>query len=230
MSTFKLPTPSPTLPRNGFDLSTRRVFTAPAGALLPVLTQEVNPGEHFSISVQDLVRTQPLNTAAFARCKEYYHFFFVPYKSLWSSSDRFFTGVTNGDSTYMKPDDIEKVNNTDVKTSYVYNEVHPDRSDKLITMLHYLADDGDDESLGTFLYTPDRDGKELDVFKDRVKSSPYISNCVLFFSPRDEDNYRTNHCMANKSDKTFLRKSFQTFWIKEESDWTKDKQKGRVRI
>lgn len=123
MSTFKLPTPSPTLPRNGFDLSTRRVFTAPAGALLPVLTQEVNPGEHFSISVQDLVRTQPLNTAAFARCKEYYHFFFVPYKALWSSSDRFFTGVTNGDSTYMKPDDIEKVNNTDVKTSYVYNEV-----------------------------------------------------------------------------------------------------------
>ena len=113
---------------------------------------------------------------------------------------------------------------------YVYDEVHPDRSDKLITMLHYLADDGDDESLGTFLYTPDRDGKELDVFKDRVKSSPYISNCVLFFSPRDDDNYRTNHCMANKSDKTFLRKSFQTFWMKDEADWTKDKQKGRVRI
>ena len=113
---------------------------------------------------------------------------------------------------------------------YVYDEVHPDRSDKLITMLHYLADDGDDEGLGTFLYTPDRDGKELDVFKDRVKSSPYISNCVLFFSPRDDDNYRTNHCMANKSDKTFLRKSFQTFWMKDEADWTKDKQKGRVKL
>lgn len=123
MSTFKLPTPSPTLPRNGFDLSTRRVFTAPAGALLPVLTQEVNPGEHFSISVQDLVRTQPLNTAAFARCKEYYHFFFVPYKALWSSSDRFFTGVTNGDSTYMKPFDIEKVNGDAVRDSSIYNEV-----------------------------------------------------------------------------------------------------------
>ena len=119
MSTFKLPTPSPTLPRNGFDLSTRRVFTAPAGALLPVLTQEVNPGEHFSISVQDLVRTQPLNTAAFARCKEYYHFFFVPYKALWSSSDRFFTGVTNGDSTYMKPFDIEKVNGDAVRDSSI---------------------------------------------------------------------------------------------------------------
>lgn len=100
MSSFKLPTPHPTLSRNGFDLSSRRIFSAPAGALLPVLTQEVNPGEHFSISVQDLVRTQPLNTAAFARCKEYYHFFFVPYRALWSSSDRFFTGVTNGDRSY----------------------------------------------------------------------------------------------------------------------------------
>ena len=113
---------------------------------------------------------------------------------------------------------------------YVYDEILPDRSDKLITMLHYLAEDGDDESLGTFLYTPDRDGKQLDVFKDKVKSSPYISNCVLLFAPRDDDNYRTNHCMANKSDKTFLRKSFQTFWMKDEADWTKDKQKGRVKL
>lgn len=107
MSSFKLPTPHPTLSRNGFDLSSRRIFSAPAGALLPVLTQEVNPGEHFSISVQDLVRTQPLNTAAFARCKEYYHFFFVPYRALWSSSDRFFTGVTNGDRSYKSFNELK---------------------------------------------------------------------------------------------------------------------------
>lgn len=103
MSTFKLPPPHPTLSRNGFDKSSRRVFSAPAGALLPILTEEVNPGEHFSFSVQDLVRTQPLNTAAFARCKEYYHFFFIPYRALWSGSDRFFTGVANGDRTFLDP-------------------------------------------------------------------------------------------------------------------------------
>ena len=49
--------------------------------------------------MQDLVRTQPLNTAAFARCKEYYHFFFVPYPALWMYSDSFFTGVVNPDSS-----------------------------------------------------------------------------------------------------------------------------------
>ena len=113
---------------------------------------------------------------------------------------------------------------------YVYDEIHPDRSDKLITMLHYLADDGDDESLGTMLYPPDKDGTKMDVFNDCVKSAPYISNTVCLFAPNDSKNYKTNHCMANKSDKTFLRKSFQTFWIKEKADWTKDAQSGRVRL
>lgn len=103
MSAFNLPTPNPSLPRNGFDLSSRRVFSAPAGALLPVGCWETNPGEHFRISVSDLVRTRELNTAAFTRCKEYYHFFFVPYKSLWSSSDKFFTGVSNSDSSLVDP-------------------------------------------------------------------------------------------------------------------------------
>ena len=99
MSTFKIPEPHPNLSRNGFDLSSRRLFTNSVGQLLPVGVWEVNPSEHFRFSVQDLVRTQPLNTAAFARCKEYYHFFFVPYSAIWMYSDSFFTGVTNPDSS-----------------------------------------------------------------------------------------------------------------------------------
>lgn len=102
MSSFKIPAPSPHLGRNGFDLSSRRIFSASAGQLLPVGAWEVNPGEHFRFGVQDLVRTQPLNTAAFARCKEYYHFFFVPYRALWRWSDDFFTGVTAGHSSLSR--------------------------------------------------------------------------------------------------------------------------------
>jgi len=113
---------------------------------------------------------------------------------------------------------------------YNYGEIHPDRSDKAITMLHYLADEDDDDSIGTLLYTPYKDGRQLDVFKDCLKSSPYISNCVLFFAPKDGKDFKTNHCMANKSKQTFLRKSFQTFWVKEPSDWTKDKQGGRIKL
>lgn len=103
MGLFKLPSSHPNLSRNGYDLSSRKVFSAPAGALLPIGVWECNPTEKFSFKVDDFVRTQPLNTAAFARCKEYYHFFFVPYRALWQHSDKFFTGVTNGDRMFDRP-------------------------------------------------------------------------------------------------------------------------------
>lgn len=110
MGLFKLPSPHPNLSRNGYDLSSRKVFSAPAGALLPIGVWECNPTEKFSFKVDDFVRTQPLNTAAFARCKEYYHFFFVPYRALWQHSDKFFTGVTNGDRMFDRPTFLNKLN------------------------------------------------------------------------------------------------------------------------
>ena len=118
MSLFKLPAPNTQLSRNGYDLSSRRVFSAPAGALIPVASWDCQPGEKFKIQVQDLVRAQPLNTAAFARCKEYYHFFFVPYRALWQHSDRFFTGVTEGDRAFVKPDGKTDFNYVPKSTPY----------------------------------------------------------------------------------------------------------------
>lgn len=70
--------------RNGFDLSSKRNFTAKAGELLPVKTWEVLPGDTFKIDLKTFTRTQPLNTAAFARMREYYDFYFVPYDLLWN--------------------------------------------------------------------------------------------------------------------------------------------------
>lgn len=70
--------------RNGFDLSSKRNFTAKAGELLPVKTWEVLPGDTFRIDLKTFTRTQPLNTAAFARMREYYDFYFVPYDLLWN--------------------------------------------------------------------------------------------------------------------------------------------------
>lgn len=113
MGLFKLPSPHPNLSRNGYDLSSRKVFSAPAGALLPIGVWECNPTEKFSFKVDDFVRTQPLNTAAFARCKEYYHFFFVPYRALWQHSDKFFTGVTNGDRMFDRPSFLNQLKGDD---------------------------------------------------------------------------------------------------------------------
>ncbi|CRH64331.1 Capsid protein (F protein) [Chlamydia trachomatis] len=129
MSLFKLPTPHTRLSRNGYDLSSKKVFSAPVGALVPIGAWECNPGEKFHIKVEDLTRTQPLNTAAFARIKEYYHFFAVPIKSLWLHSDRFFTGVTEGDTAFSKPTDKTDFN-------FVPRSVPTTSMKDLISLLH----------------------------------------------------------------------------------------------
>lgn len=77
--------------RNGFDLSLKKNFTAKAGELLPVMVKEVLPGDTFKINLKAFTRTQPVNTAAFARIREYYDFFFVPYDLLWNKSNTVLT-------------------------------------------------------------------------------------------------------------------------------------------
>lgn len=77
--------------RNGFDLSFKENFTAKAGELLPVMVKEVLPGDTFKINLKAFTRTQPVNTAAFARIREYYDFFFVPYDLLWNKSNTILT-------------------------------------------------------------------------------------------------------------------------------------------
>jgi hypothetical protein len=73
--------------RNGFDLSFKKNFTAKAGELLPVMVKEVLPGDSFKINLKSFTRTQPINTAAFARIREYYDFYFVPYDLLWNKAN-----------------------------------------------------------------------------------------------------------------------------------------------
>ena len=77
--------------RNGFDLSFKKNFTAKAGELLPVMVKEVLPGDSFRIDLKSFTRTQPINTAAFARIREYYDFYFVPYDLLWNKANAVLT-------------------------------------------------------------------------------------------------------------------------------------------
>ena len=64
--------------KNGFDLSHRKVFAAKAGELLPVLCEEMYPTDYFEIDTATLLRTLPMQTAAFLRARMCFDFFFVP--------------------------------------------------------------------------------------------------------------------------------------------------------
>lgn len=81
--------------RNGFDLSKRNAFTAKVGELLPVNVIEVIPGDKVKGRVQHFTRTQPINTAAYTRIREYYDWYFVPTNLLWNKFNSFVTQMTS---------------------------------------------------------------------------------------------------------------------------------------
>lgn len=81
--------------RNGFDLSKRVLFTAKVGELLPIYHKRVMPGDKFSIDLNSFTRTQPVNTAAYTRIKEYYDFFYIPYRLLWRNAPASLTQMSS---------------------------------------------------------------------------------------------------------------------------------------
>lgn len=145
--------------RNGFDLSTKRNFTAKAGELLPIWCKEVLPGDSFKINLKSFTRTQPINTAAFARMREYYDFFFVPYDLLWNKANTALTQMydnpqhavsldstksfaLNGDMPYTDcksiADYVSKLS-ADVEQYYGRNYFGYGRVDGTVKLLEYLG-------------------------------------------------------------------------------------------
>lgn len=69
--------------REGFDLGLTHSFTTKVGELLPVCVREVFPGDKFKLNTDSFVRTQPCQTSAFVKLREYYDVIFVPLVQLW---------------------------------------------------------------------------------------------------------------------------------------------------
>lgn len=69
--------------RSAFDLSSKVAFSAKSGELLPVKWYFTMPGDKFTLKRQHFTRTQPVNTSAYTRIREYYDWFWVPLHLLW---------------------------------------------------------------------------------------------------------------------------------------------------
>lgn len=85
--------------RNGFDLSRYSSFTAKCGSILPVFNQLTLQGGDYHIDVKQLLRTQPLNTAAFAGFTVNYDVVFTPLNHLYSSFNQFISQRENKNSS-----------------------------------------------------------------------------------------------------------------------------------
>lgn len=153
--------------RNAFDLSQRKIFSQKLGEILPVLVQDCLPGDKFNINCNSFSRTAPLNTAAFARMKQYYNFYFVPYRLLYrdfpsfvvqqSKSSKAATGIRSNFSVpsllpYTTEEVLRKVcqsKYTSVKTpvlptnqqrnTYLLNPVGLNRMTQTRKLMQYLG-------------------------------------------------------------------------------------------
>lgn len=72
--------------RSGFDIGRKNAFTAKVGELLPVYWDISIPGDKYRFSVEYFTRTQPVETSAYTRLREYFDFYAVPLRLLWKSA------------------------------------------------------------------------------------------------------------------------------------------------
>ena len=106
--------------RSSFDLSSKKLFSAKVGEILPVYWQIAIPGNKYRISSDWFTRTVPVNTAAYTRIKEYYDFYAVPLRLISRALPQAFTQMsdymTSAASVGANTDQLTKVPFTTTKT------------------------------------------------------------------------------------------------------------------
>lgn len=81
---------------NAFDLSHERKLTCNMGDLIPILCQEIVPGDRFRVNTEMLMRLAPMVSPVMHRVNVYTHFFFVPNRLIWPEWEKFITGGEDG--------------------------------------------------------------------------------------------------------------------------------------
>lgn len=89
--------------RNAFDLSHDAKLSMNMGKLVPVLLQEVVPGDTFRVNTESLVRLAPMLAPMMHRVDIFTHSFFVPSRLVWSDFQEFITGGEDGLASPVLP-------------------------------------------------------------------------------------------------------------------------------
>ena len=194
--------------RNGFDLSFKKNFTAKAGELLPVMVKEVLPGDSFKINLRSFTRTQPINTAAFARIREYYDFYFVPYDLLWNKANTVLTQM------YDNPQHAVSLDPTQ---NFLLDGVMPSVTAKAIA--DYLA------SFGTTYKSYDRNYFNYLRSECTAKLLEYLGYGNFYaYTPERGDTWSSFPLMSNLTFNIFGLLAYQKIY----ADYYRDSQWERV--
>ena len=90
-------------PRSLFDLSHEKKLTCDMGQLVPVLCEEMVPGDSFKVSNEVVIRMQPLVAPVLHEINAFVHYFFVPNRLLWDGWEGFITGGVDGEDNSEPP-------------------------------------------------------------------------------------------------------------------------------
>jgi hypothetical protein len=194
--------------RNGFDLSFKKNFTAKAGELLPVMVKEVLPGDSFKINLKSFTRTQPINTAAFARIREYYDFYFVPYDLLWNKANTALTQM------YDNPQHAVSLDPTQ---NFLLDGSMPSVTARAIA--DYLA------SFGTTYADYDKNYFGYSRSECSAKLLEYLGYGRFYsFTPRGSDTWDSAPLMSNLAFNIFGLLAYQKIY----ADYYRDSQWERI--
>lgn len=129
--------------RSSFDLSSKKLFTAKVGEILPCYWQIAIPGSSYRISSDWFTRTVPVNTAAYTRIKEYYDFYAVPLRLISRSLPQAFTQmseyITSAANSGTNSTQLTQVPFTTTKAISDYMAVAPNSLDDANIPWYYGA-------------------------------------------------------------------------------------------
>lgn len=89
--------------RSVFNLSYEKKLTCDLGQLVPVMCDEVVPGDSFQIGIEAVVRFLPMVAPILHEINTFVHYFFVPYRLLSDDWENFITGGIDGEDVSVMP-------------------------------------------------------------------------------------------------------------------------------
>lgn len=81
---------------NKFDLSYENKLSLNMSELIPIINQEIVPGDKFRVNSEIFIRLAPMLAPIMHRVNVYTHYFFVPKRLLWDEWETFITGGEDG--------------------------------------------------------------------------------------------------------------------------------------
>lgn len=89
--------------KSKFDLSHERKLSLNMGDLVPIMCQEVLPGDRFRVNTELMLRLAPMLAPVMHRFNVFVHHWYVPNRLVWDEWQDFITGGKNGDLAPIHP-------------------------------------------------------------------------------------------------------------------------------